>query len=425
MIAVPISNEREFKLINGLWKGKKGPLVEACVIRNTNFGPDGRLDSSDIARLEVERRQLDTRQLQSGDIILERSGGGPKQPVGRVVFFDLENDAPFSFSNFTSAIRILDKAQFEPRFVHYYLLHFYNEGGTKSLQSNTTGIRNLNFDSYIQTEVPKPPLMEQRKIVAVLTKLQQAVEVEGDLVRVTRELKQAALGQLFTRGLQGESQKETDIGLVPESWEVVPLGSLGRIGNGSTPRRTEPDYWTGGTIPWLTSGKVYDRIVEYAAEFVTPKAVKECHLPKVPADSLVIAITGQGKTLGHVARVAIETCMNQHLAYITIERSDVVPDFVRQYLDTCYAEFRQVAQGGGSTKGALTCGFLKGFPVPLAPEAEQREIAAILRTIDNKISHHEERQRLLRELFRTLLHDLMTARRRVTEIDLAALGEGA
>jgi len=267
-----------------------------------------------------------------------------------------------------------------------------------------------------------PETTEQCKIAAVVARVQAAVEVEGELAQTTRELKRAVLRQLFTRGLRGEPQKETEVGLIPENWEVVPLGSFGRIGNGSTPRRTDPAYWTDGTIPWLTSGKIYDRIVECAAEFVTPKAVKDCHLPKVPADSLIIAITGQGKTLGHVARVAIETCMNQHLAYITIERSDVVPDFVRQYLDTCYAQFRQVAQGGGSTKGALTCGFLKGFPVPLAPEAEQREIAAILRTIDSKISHHEERQRLLRELFRTLLHDLMTARRRVTGIDISELG---
>lgn len=422
MKTVALSNSRAFQLITGLWTGKKPPLVEACVLRNTNFGDDGRLDPANVAQLQVEQRHLERSRLRCGDVILERSGGGPKQPVGRVAFFDIESDRPYSFSNFTSAIRVLNPSQFNARFVHYFLLHFYNEGGTRPMQSNTTGIRNLNFDTYKQTEIPELPLAEQRKIAAVLGKVQAAVEVEGELIRVTRELKRAALRQLFTRGLRGEPQKQTDIGPLPESWEVVPLSHFGHVGNGSTPRRTEPTYWTGGTIPWLTSAKVYDRIVENAAEFVTPTAVQECHLPKAPRDSLIIAITGQGKTLGHVARVAIETCMSQHLAYVTMERQDVTPDFVRQYLDTRYAHFRQIAMGGGSTKGALTCSFLKSYPVPLPKDkAEQREIAEHLAAIDAKLAHHEMRKNLLRELFRTLLRDLMTARRRVNDLDLTAL----
>ena len=107
MKTVPLNDTRVFKLSNGLWTGKKEPLVEAFVLRNTNFGLDGQLNSSDVARLRVEERQLAKRRLGDGDIIVERSGGGPKQPVGRVAFFDLKREGAFSFSNFTSAIRVL------------------------------------------------------------------------------------------------------------------------------------------------------------------------------------------------------------------------------------------------------------------------------------------------------------------------------
>lgn len=71
---------------NGLWKGKKEPFISVRVLRNTNFNNDGTLKLNDIAELDVEEKQFQTRQLIRGDIILERSGGGPTQPVGRVVF---------------------------------------------------------------------------------------------------------------------------------------------------------------------------------------------------------------------------------------------------------------------------------------------------------------------------------------------------
>ena len=87
------------EFLNGLWKGKKPPFIKVGVIRNTNFTKDGKLDDSNIVILDVEKSKFTNRKLQYGDIILEKSGGGPKQPVGRVIIFDKKN-GDFSFSNF-------------------------------------------------------------------------------------------------------------------------------------------------------------------------------------------------------------------------------------------------------------------------------------------------------------------------------------
>src|ERR1700749_4359906 len=95
---------------NGLWTGKKPPFIHVGVIRNTNFTKEGKLDDSDIAFLNVEQSQFLKRKLQYGDIILEKSGGGPKQPVGRVALFDKES-WEYSLSNFPSALRILEPKQ--------------------------------------------------------------------------------------------------------------------------------------------------------------------------------------------------------------------------------------------------------------------------------------------------------------------------
>lgn len=155
------------QFINGLWKGEEPPFIHVGVIRNTNFTKEGALDDSDIAYLDVEAKKFQKRRLQFGDLILEKSGGGPKQPVGRVILFDkIEGD--FSFSNFTAVIRVVDQNSLDPKFLHKYLHWKYISGHTETMQSHSTGIRNLNGEAYKAIAVAYPSLAEQRRIVAIL-----------------------------------------------------------------------------------------------------------------------------------------------------------------------------------------------------------------------------------------------------------------
>ena len=186
---VSLEDERRFETLNGLWTGKKAPFATVGVIRNTNFTESGHVDYSDVAWLEVEQKQLSKRELHPGDIIVERSGGGPKQPVGRVVYFNRE-DGPFSFSNFMSAIRVLDTHAFDQKFVFYSLLELYQSGRTEDIQRRTTGIRNLDFTAYKERACfPLIPLTEQQKIASVLGLVQQAIEQQVRLIALSQELK--------------------------------------------------------------------------------------------------------------------------------------------------------------------------------------------------------------------------------------------
>ena len=110
--------------INGLWKGKKPPFVNVGVIRNANFTKDFTLRFDNIEYLDVEERQYSKRKLQKGDLIVEKSGGSEKQPVGRAVLFDREN-GEYSFSNFTSVLRVKDKNTLLSEFLYKFLLFIY------------------------------------------------------------------------------------------------------------------------------------------------------------------------------------------------------------------------------------------------------------------------------------------------------------
>jgi type I restriction enzyme, S subunit len=421
---VSLLDEAAFETSSGLWKGKKGPFATASVIRNTNFTESGRVDYSDVAVLDVEVRQLANRRLKNGDIIIERSGGGPNQPVGRVVFFE-RSDGIFSHSNFTSRLRVVDTNRFFPRFVFYFLLYFHDSKQTDHLQRRTTGIRNLDWRAYRDTaRVPLFDLQEQKQIAQLLATVQHMIERQETLIALASELKKSLMHSLFTHGTRSEVLTRTDVGPLPLSWEVTHLGSIAKIGNGSTPKRDKAAYWNGGTIPWLTSGKIHEGRITKPDEWVTEAATAECHLPLVPAGSLLVAITGEGKTLGNAALVEFDTCVSQHLAYVKFHRADVVPAFVLYFLQYQYSHLRQMSIGAGSTKKALTCGLLKRFPVPLPPKDEQNLIASVLDAVISKIDLHKQTANCMRSLFRTLLYQLMTAQIRVRDLDLSTFSTG-
>ena len=324
----------------------------------------------------------------------------------------------------TELLVLRAKANVDPRFlaaaVHSPGFLEYAVAGTTGVQHpRTSWVHTRDFPMLAFT------LSEQQGIADLLWLVHEAISQSEALVEEAQALKRAAMHTLFTRGLRGEAQKETEIGPVPGSWDVVQLGSLGRIGNGSTPRKATSGYWAGGTYPWLTSAKVYDRNIVEAEQFVTELALTECHLPRIKPGAVLIAITGQGKTLGHCAVLGIEATINQHLAYIEVDTNTVHPSFVRGYLETQYNFFRQVGSGGGSTKGALTCAFLRGFPIPMPSVLEeQRRIVAVLDAIERKIDLHRRKRAVLEELFKALLHKLMTGEIRVGEFDLADLPDG-
>jgi len=290
--------------------------------------------------------------------------------------------------------------------------------------AGTTGVQHprTSWNHIRDFELPAFEPDEQTKIANLLWEVHEAISANEAILEAGANLKRTAMTTLFRRGLKGEAQRETEIGLVPESWKVVALGSLGRVGNGSTPKKTTREYWDGGTYPWLTSAKVYDREIVSADQFVTETALRECHLPKVEPGAILIAITGQGKTLGHCAVLGMQATINQHIAYVATDTRKADPSFVRGYLETQYDYLRQVGSGGGSTKGALTCGFLREMPIPLASTLdEQRDIVSVLDAIDRKIDLHKRKHAVLDELFKSLLHKLMTGEIRIGDLDLSAL----
>ena len=191
------------------------------------------------------------------------------------------------------------------------------------------------------------------------------------------------------------------LGEIPVHWEAVRLGYLAAIGNGSTPGRDNSEYWVAGTYPWLTSARINDGIVSAANEFVTQAALRECHLPIVPAGSVLVAITGEGQTRGRAALLVIESTISQPLAYLSPRDERCRAAYARRSLEPCYEWLRRESSGAGSTRAALTCEFLRSVQLAIPPSSEQDAITAFLdretARIDALVAKKERLIELLQE----------------------------
>jgi type I restriction enzyme S subunit len=418
-----LEDQAAFETLNGLWTGEKPPYAAAEVIRNTNFTALGRIDYSDVAQLQVEVRKLQARQLRPGDIIIERSGGGPKQPVGRVVFFD-RDDGVYSFSNFTSVIRVIDMHAFLPQFVFFCLLALYRSGSTEDLQRRTTGIRNLDFTAYkARATFPRISASEQREIVATLNVVLHAIGLQEDAVRLTIELKNALMKHLFTEGLVPEGQQITELGPVPESWVTAPLGDIAELKSGGTPSRKKAEYWTHGTIPWVKTGEVDYQLITDTEELITPAGLAGSSARLFPAGTVLMAMYGQGVTRAKVAVLGVEAATNQACVAI-LPSGQVRAKYLYYFFEYMYVPLRRL--GHGANQKNLSAEILKEFHVAYpAAGRGQDTIVSVLEDVDSAITAVRQKRQLLDELFDSLLQQLVSGAARLSLTDDAAVPMGA
>ena len=147
------------------------------VIRTTNFLNNGKIDieNRELIKREIDKNKIEQKQLKKGDIIIEKSGGSPNQPVGRVVFFSLNSNEVFLCNNFTSILRI--KENINSKYVFYFFRNSYKNKKVLKFQNKTTGIINLKLQNYLNEScIFLPELKIQNKIVNILDNLENIIE---------------------------------------------------------------------------------------------------------------------------------------------------------------------------------------------------------------------------------------------------------
>lgn len=302
-------------------------------------------------------------------------------------------------------------------------MRYYRERGIFiKLSRRAVNQANYNKNEISQLRIPVPSRTEQKKIAYVLSMVQRAIAQQEQLIQTTTELKKALMHKLFTEGLHGEKQKETEIGSFPKSWEETTIGEACDLQTGGTPSRQEPQYWN-GDIPWIKTGEVDYCVINEAEEFITQAGLNSSNTKLFQKGTLLIAMYGQGITRGKVAIMGIEAATNQACAAVTPKQPEkLLTNFIYYFLQYQYEELRN--RGHGANQKNLSITLIKIFPLIYPSEVEeQRNITDVFQKLDGKLELAQRKVAALQNIFRTLLHQLMTAQIRVHDIDIPGFEE--
>ena len=312
---------------------------------------------------------------------------------------------------------LICNAEHDPEFV-YYCFHENRERLQKRAVKTTVPILNkTNFGNF---ELNVPPLPEQKKIAHILSTVQRAIDAQERIIQTTTELKKTLMHKLFTEGLRNEPKKQTEIGPVPESWDVVELDEIAKIERGKFTHRprNEPRFY-GGKYPFVQTGDV-SRCDGYIRSYTQTLNEDGLAISKMfPAGTILITIAAN---IGFTGILEFDSACPDSLIGIT-PNEKIHAEFLNYYLITQQPEMDRMAPKG--TQKNINIQFLKPWPVPLPSHEEQTEIAEAFSATDRKTRLATQKRNQLQYLFRTLLHELMTANIRVNGIELPSVGYAA
>ena len=308
-----------------------------------------------------------------------------------------------------------NKTKVEPWFLYSFLI-------TDHFNSRMAGLeRGASYPAVRDSDVtaswlPLPPLPEQKKIAHILSTVQRAIEAQERIIQTTTELKKALMHKLFTEGLRNEPQKQTEIGPVPESWEVVPLEA----------KAESFQYGTSVKCGYDVDGKPVLRIPNVVGGHIDPKDLKfgkpkPNELGKLVLESgdlLFVRTNGVKENAGRCSKFNNELSDCYFASYLIRVRLDPVvlnPDFLSEYsrteVGTSFLSGKAIRTADG--KFNINAGTLKRMLLPIPGMDEQEEITETLLIVDEKVAITEMKKMKLQDLFRTLLHELMTAKIRL------------
>ena len=414
---------------SGAWgneaTGKDGDII--CLrIADFDYSKFRFKDSpiDELTRRNYDKDTIDRLSLCKGDILIEKSGGGEKTPVGRTVIFDKDYNA--LYANFMDRLRCTKLVT--TVWMQYVFVVFYKNDYSKNYVKQTTGIQNLDLTSMLANErIPIPPISEQQSIADFLdtqcAHIDSVIEKTCAAVEEYKKLKQAVITQAVTKGIRPNREMKDSgiewIGEIPREWRMTKIKvSVSKVGSGKTPSGGAEVYADEGII-FLRSQNIYDTgIVIDSPTFITNETDEEMKNTRVQPNDVLLNITG-----GSIGRCCIfpnylkQANVNQHVSIVRVIKTIILSEFMHLYWISDLGKMSiQLFQTGGNREG-MTADAIKNSPIAIPDLPEQSEIVAYLdektAAIDSLIQKKEQLITELEAYKKSLIYEYVTGKKEV------------
>ena len=251
--------------------------------------------------------------------------------------------------------------------------------------------------------IPLPPIEEQRRIASALTSIDNLIDSLDRLIAKKRDIKQGAMQQLLSgkKRLKGFT----------EPWKSFKIDDLFDIGNGYTPSKANPAYWTNGTIPWfrMEDIRANGRILKDSIQHITEEAVKSSGL--FPANSIILSTTA---TIGEHALLIADSLANQQFRFLTRKLNRCSDIDILFFFYHCFilGEWCRTNINDGGLM-AVNMNDLKNYTFPAPSLPEQQAIASVLTTMDNELSALEAKRKKYEQIKQGMMQQLLTGKIRL------------
>ena len=335
-----------------------------------------------------------------------------RAPVGDVNLVDRE----YCIGRGLAAICVTNKAN--KKFVFWglkYLKPLLEKEGSGST------FKSINKEKLINFLIPLPPLPEQKAIARVLKAIQDAIEATERVIAAAKELKKSLMRHLFTYGPVPVSErdrvrlKETEIGPIPEDWEVVRLGEICDVKGGKRLPK-------GHSFSEIPTKFPYIRVVDFMnwtvdtknLKYLTEEDAKLLQRYRIFSEDVFISIAGTVGLVGMIPKELNGAYLTENAARIIIKDFNILePNFLVAFLASARGQYEIDQRTTKTSQPKLALTRIREIPIPLPPLPIQQKIAQILKAVDDKIEAEEKKKEALQALFKTLLHHLMTGKIRV------------
>ena len=434
----PIGDLIKFS-IGGGWgsDAERSGYSEVAIIRGTDIPKVAMGDVSTVPRRFESSKKLINRLLKSGDIVLETAGGSSAkgQFTGRTLLVSddmLQSLGPTICASFCKRLE-LNTALVEPGYFYWYMQDLYNSGRVAVYDSQSTGISNFQFSSFLESEfLNLPDLATQRAIAISLSSVNSLIKSNLETAQLLEEIAQTIFKSWFidfdpvkakmagekpvgmddaTAALFPDLMQDSELGPIPKGWKLSQIGDEVECVGGSTPSTSNSEFWD-GDICWTTPkdlSKQIGLITTTSERRITSKGLEKISSGILPVNSVLMSSRAP---IGYLSVNAVPSAINQ--GFIALRQN---PRFASLYLlfwlQTNMAEIKNRA--GGGTFAEISKSAFKSIPFVVPDEGILKKYDEVSEPILLQLVALTFQNQKLVELRDSLLPRLISGERQIPE----------